>query len=212
MKRIATLVLRESVWFMGIRALAFLAQKDFHKDPGLFTDESREALFRLGAFGFETWTCTVYQMLEGQKKDSASSEVRVFAFSDCPEVITLRSDIYLVADSAFVAFLTDLGFLRRPDLYKVEGSMAQLGDFKIRYGVLSARERGDKVCGIVIDLEYLPAQLLTADFSALFQSVCRLITKEEMKFCIQPPEREKEYSLLHLGRHYSEMIRQIVSP
>jgi hypothetical protein len=190
---------------MGIRALGYFLSSDLATDPTGLMDQFRQALFRLGAFGFENWYCSVFPMCDSSRQKEA--DIRVICFIDSPEMIVSRNGLCLVGDSNFFNLMQDLGFQRRPETFRIEGYMAQLGDFKIRYGIATSKDRTDKTCGVLLDLEYLPVQLLNADFSALFSSIYKMISKDPLRYEFPQKEPGQEYDTLHLGQQYAKVIQ-----
>jgi hypothetical protein len=86
--------------------------------------------------------------------------------------------------------------------------ISQLGDFKIRYGTVM----GTRMEGVLVDIEYLPATLLTADFRMLFQSICRLLlgaAAAEPKLYLPDIEQAAEYSFVYLGRDYMKLVADL---
>jgi hypothetical protein len=202
---------------MAIRCLAYLQPSDLQTDPANFRQQFRESLFRLGAFGFDNWQAWISTF---SKKESPI-EIKLIRFTDTSDVIAFKAQDsaphYLIADGAFAALLRDVGLVEtkdaRPGLvpFSVDGMIAQLGDFKIRYGTVM-RPRME---GVLLDIEYLPATLLTADFRTLFQSVCRLLLGTtttpaiEPKFYLPEIEQGAEYSFVHLGRDYMRLVGEL---
>lgn len=83
--------------------------------------------------------------------------------------------------------------------------MAQLGDFKIRYGVVLTKE---KPVGILFDIEYLPVSKLSVNFKLIFQSVCQMMNLPNINLITPEPDPEKEYSFTILGQDYLKLIKE----
>jgi hypothetical protein len=190
---------------MGIRSVGLIPAKDIPGDPGTFMDQFRENLFRLGAFGFDNWHVTIFT-LSRSDADQKVKEIRLIRFTDTSDVIAVKDNNYLIADGAFESLLTDIGLKLQANPFVTDGIIAQLGDFKIRYGVMKL---ATKVAGIILDVEYLPVRLLSADFSMLFTSVAKLMTNVQVQFDVPPSTSEVEFSLFHLGKQYQHLLTRL---
>ncbi|OHT13904.1 hypothetical protein TRFO_15781 [Tritrichomonas foetus] len=197
---------------MGIRAIGFLKHKDLKLDINTFLNKFREGLFRLGAFGFDSWRCKMENI--SNNNNNSEAEVKLITFGDSSEVIAGYHDKILIADSSFYGILRDVGLTKKTQICRIEGAMAQLGDFKVRYGTVLTKD--SKPSAILFDIEYLPASLLTADFKALFDSVLSMMTESnQVKIdLLLPPiqENEKvEFSFKDLGELYFQVKDQIIA-
>jgi hypothetical protein len=193
---------------MGIRSVGLIAPKDIPGDPGTFMETFREDLFRLGAFGFDNWHVTICG-LSRLDNDPKSKEIKLIRFTDTSDVIAVKDDQFLIADGAFESLLTDIGLKPQANTFATDGVIAQLGDFKIRYGVMKV---GPRMAGIVLDVEYLPIRLLSSDFSMVFESVAQLMTNVPVQFDVPAPATDVEFSLFHLGKQYQNLLVRITAP
>jgi hypothetical protein len=195
---------------MSIRSLGLIAAKDIPGDPGTFMNQFREDLFRLGAFGFDNWRVLISTLsrAEADAKPRDVKEIRLIRFTDTSDVIAVKDDNFLIADGAFESLLTDIGLKVQPNPPAIDGIIAQLGDFKIRYGLMKL---GARMAGIVLDVEYLPVRLLSADFSMLFNSVAKLMTSAPVYFSVPAPAGDTEFSLFHLGKQYQDLLAHVAS-
>lgn len=184
---------------MGIRAVGFLKPGDYGDDASKYLNKFREYLFQLGAFGFETWTCKIFS-----KKQDANL-TRLIQFNDTPDQNILISNILtLVGDANFPSVLSDIGlaFDKKTLIFKIDGSMAQLGDFKVRYGIAIAKE---KQVGILFDIEYLPVTKLSVNPELIFSSVCKTMDLQIKLYTPQSSPTE-EYSFTCLGQDYLKVL------
>ena len=197
---------------MGIRALGFLKPEDYKEGPEKFLAAFRENLFKLGAFGFETWEAKIFSHKKDKNSDSA---IRLLYFNDTPDqniLITHTKEI-LVGDSHFPSLLKNIGFAfdKKPCVFKVNGLMAQLGDFKVRYGIAQAKiQNAEKTVGILFDIEYLPVSKLSVDFNLIFSSVCEMMNLSNISLITPQPEnsedQQQEYSFMILGHDYMQLL------
>jgi hypothetical protein len=74
--------------------------------------------------------------------------------------------------------MQDLGFQKGQETFRIVGSLARLGNFRVRYGIAISKEHADFVCGLVLDVAYLPIELLSADYSRLFTYAYATIWKD----------------------------------
>lgn len=186
---------------MGIRALGFLPIRS-KEQQNEFMIKLKDELFKLGAFGFEEWNAQV------SLYHREGTEMKLIKFGDSNETIVVKDDLFLTADSVFQTLLPDLR-LTKNVFAEMIGRMAQLGDFKIRYGSIARENK--QTCGIILDIEYLPTQLLSGDFTMLFQSVVGLMTKEYVKLYTPEVDEDSEargetYSFVHLGKEYMKLL------
>lgn len=193
---------------MGIRAIGFLSIKDMKTDISTFLNKFREGLFTLGSFGFDTWRCQMEKYMTNNSNSISSGsvdpEVKLIKFSDTNEVIIGYSNGILISDKSFNGFLHDVGLSKKMQICRIEGSMAQLGDFKIRYGAVYIQAQ----VGILFDIEYLPVNLLTADFRPLFDSVMNMMTESnqaQIELILPFEEQNVEFSFKHLGELYFQI-------
>jgi hypothetical protein len=191
----------------GIRSVGLISGKDIPGDPGTFMEQFREDLFRLGAFGFDNWHVTICS-LSRPEPELKLKEIKLIRFTDTSDVIAVKDDQYLIADGAFESVLTDIGLKLQANTAVIDGIIAQLGDFKIRYGLMKL---GPKMAGIILDVEYLPVRLLSADFSLLFDSVAQLMTTVPVQFDIPSPAPGSEFSLFHLGKQYQNLFTRVTA-
>ena len=193
---------------MGIRAVGFLPNVKDNKEHNQILSKFREDLFRLGAFGFDSWRCKITSF---SPNGNAQPSVDIISFSDSSDVISVYDkDKILIMDSSFQGLLKDVGLPKPSLICRVEGAMAQLGDFKVRYGTTFSK---DKPTGIIFDIEYLPVVLLTDDFQPLFDSVFAMMSESNqinVKLKLPPPRKNDEYTLKDLGILYNEIKSQIV--
>lgn len=200
---------------MGIRAIGFLSIKDMKTDIITFLNKFREGLFTLGSFGFDTWHCHMEKYMKNSagNSNSADPEVRIIKFSDTNEVIVGYANGILISDKSFNGFLHDVGLSReKMPICSIEGSMAQLGDFKVRYGAV---DYSQTQAGILFDIEYLPVNLLTADFKPLFDSVISMMTESsqaQIELILPPEEPNAEFSFKHLGELYFQIKERFITP
>ena len=191
---------------MGIRALGFLKNSD--DEHNSFLQTFRENLFKLGAFGFETWLAKIYSYRKDKSPDSA---VRLLFFNDTPDQnILISRDSIIVGDSHFPNLLKNIGlvFDKKSYVFRVEGYMAQLGDFKVRYGTATARiQNTEKTIGILLDIEYLPVSKLSVDFDLIFKSVCEMMNLPKIDLITPNPDPEQEFSFTILGQNYMKLIQ-----
>ena len=186
---------------MGIRTVGLILPGDdgYGIDTASFLHKLQQDLYKLGAFGFEDWNAEVYF----EKKESIES---IIIFNDTPnQIIAIHDDNILVGDSSFLPLLKDIGvsISSIPLRFNIKGKMAQLGDFKIRYGVVSGK--GDRK--ILVDIEYLPSVLLSISYEKLFESVCNLLNiKISLLFPPIIPEPPTKFSFAHLGRLYIQLL------
>ena len=189
---------------MGIRALGFLPLKPTDDQTSLMQGLKTE-LTRLGAFGFEQWQCAIKSLIPGKDR-SGDRDVKLITLSDTESMIAIHGDVCLTGDQAFHQQLTQSFGLRDSGRSVViqGGYMAQLGDFKIRYGLISLNKQNR----IVFDIEYLPVQLLSSDFSMLFTSVLKMMTQREIK--LYPPKVApgETYSFASLGIEYLRLVEE----
>lgn len=199
---------------MGIRAIGFLSIKDMKTDISTFLNKFREGLFTLGSFGFDTWRCQMEKYMTTNSNSisggSVDPEVKLIKFSDTNEVIVGYSNGILISDKSFNGFLHDVGLSKKMQICRIEGSMAQLGDFKVRYGAVYIQAQ----VGILFDIEYLPVNLLTADFRPLFDSVMNMMTESnqaQIELILPPEEQNAEFSFKHLGELYFQIKERFVA-
>lgn len=199
---------------MGIRAIGFLSIKDMKTDISTFLNKFREGLFTLGSFGFDTWRCQMEKYMTNNSNSisggSVDPEVKLIKFSDTNEVIVGYSNGILISDKSFNGFLHDVGLSKKMQICRIEGSMAQLGDFKVRYGAVYIQAQ----VGILFDIEYLPVNLLTADFRPLFDSVMNMMTESnqaQIELILPPEEQNAEFSFKHLGELYFQIKERFVA-
>lgn len=203
---------------MGIRAIGFLSVKDMKTDISAFLIKFREGLFTLGSFGFDTWFCRMEKNVSNNSNNnnglqaSTDAEVRLISFSDTDEVIVGYSNGILISDKSFNGFLNDVGLSKKTLICRIEGAMAQLGDFKVRYGTVFCQ--ASTAAGILFDIEYLPVNLLTADFKPLFDSVINMMTESnqaQIELILPPEEPDAEFSFKHLGELYFQIKERFVT-
>lgn len=185
---------------MGIRAIGFQTLNEIKGDPAAYINSFKEALIDKGAFGYENWRCRI--------QHATDLDVRIISFTDSPnEMIVVKDPILLVTEASFSNILRDIGLNKKTNPYKIEGGMIQLGDFKIRYGIATAKE---KPYGVLFDIEYLPTILLSVDYTALFASVCNIM-KLTINLSVPAVEGSgAKYSYTHLGQHYLKIIKEFL--
>ncbi|KAK8842663.1 hypothetical protein M9Y10_025523 [Tritrichomonas musculus] len=196
---------------MGIRAIGFLPIKD----TSTFLNKFREGLFTLGSFGFDTWICQMDKYTSNNSNNNNNNspidaEVKLITFSDTNEVIVGYANGILISDSSINGFLHDVGLLKKMRICRIEGAMAQLGDFKVRYGTVHSQS----AVGILFDIEYLPASLLTANFKPLFDSVINMMiesSQAQIELILPPEEPNTEFTFNHLGQLYFKIKDSFVS-
>ena len=190
---------------MGLRALGFLPFKT-PEDQIQLRENLKQALTVRGAFGFEPWTCTVLSLAPAKDRSGERGEVKLITLSDSNYVIAIHGDILITADLSADQLRQTFGLVpgRVPN-HVIQGQMAQLGDFKIRYGTIMIKE---KAKGIIFDIEYLPVQLLSADFTQLFSSVVKMLTDQEVKLYTPPVMPGETYSFTSLGSDYMKVIEE----
>lgn len=184
---------------MGIRAVGFLKPSEYGDDASKYLNKFREHLFQLGAFGFETWTCKIYS-----RKAQTDSILRLISFNDTPDQnILITKSTTLVGDANFQSVLKDIGLpFDKTLIFKIDGSMAQLGDFKVRYGVSIVKE---KQVGILFDIEYLPVTKLSVNSDLIFSSVCKTMDLQAKLYTPQNSE-SNEYNFSCLGQNYIRIL------
>jgi hypothetical protein len=183
----------------GIRAVGYIPHKELNNDQPGYINHLKDDLLHLGAFGFETWFCRVFPF----------SEVKFIAFSDTDMTITARGEGCLVTDKAFEEMLRELiGSNHKPVEFKVDGMVAQLGDFKVRYGSISWKDRH---AGVLLDIEYMPIQSLSVDFPLLFRSVLKLMTSVNVKLFPLVSGGRTEFDFMHLGAQYMELMKEVIA-
>jgi len=186
---------------MGIRALVFVKSNEYKNDPIVYLNKLKDELFRLGAFGFESWHCRV---TSAKKDNSNDIVVNMFQFMDNPECnAVLSKKETIIGDSAFLKNIGSIGFTKKNLLVKIEGSMAQIGDFKVRYGITSFK---DKQIGILIDLEYLPITSMSVDFKLIFNGFLSLIGNKSDLVYTQS-QNDAEYKFIHLISTYQQVFK-----
>mgnify|MGYP001090870403 CR=1 FL=1 len=194
---------------MGIRAVGFLKAKDMKTDVNTFLNNFREGLFSLGSFGFDNWRCRIDKFVSNNPNNSNNNSglidaiVKLITFSDTNEVIVENSNEILISDSSFTGFLHNVGLSKKIQICRIEGSMAQLGDFKVRYGAVY----NQSFTGILFDIEYLPVNLLTSNFKPLFDSVISMMSESNQTpiELLLPEEPNVEFSFKHLGQLYFQI-------
>ena len=191
---------------MGIRTIGIIPPGDdgYGNDTTSFLHKLQQNLLKLGAFGFENWNAEI----KYEKTDSSLSAI--ISFNDVMNKIVIHNDNILVGDSSFLPLLKDIG-LSLPSIpvkLNIDGKMAQLGDFKIRYGV--ALGKGERKVGILIDIEYLPSVLLSISYEKLFESICDLM-HIKVSLLLPPviPEPPTTFSFAHLGKLYIQLLFDI---
>jgi hypothetical protein len=124
--------------------------------------------------------------------------IRAMTFIDSTERIAFSKWICVLGDGHFCNLMQSLGFEKRPETFRIVGSMVTLGDFRVRDGIAISKEHADKVCGLVLDVAYLPIELLSADYSKLFTSRYTKIWKDRPRFEFPQKEQGQKYDTLHL--------------
>ena len=128
----------------------------------------------------------------------------MFQFMDNPECnAVLSKKETIIGDSAFLKNIGSIGFTKKNLLVKIEGSMAQIGDFKVRYGITSFK---DKQIGILIDLEYLPITSMGVDFKLIFNGFLSLIGNKSDLVYTQS-QNDAEYKFIHLISTYQQVFK-----
>jgi hypothetical protein len=187
----------------GIRAVGYISNRDLNNDQPGYINRLKDDLLRLGAFGFENWWCRVYPFAPKE----GGTDIRFVTFSDTDVTVTVRGEGFLVTDKAFEEMLRELaGSNHKPIQFKVDGMVAQLGDFKVRYGAISWKDRQS---GVLLDIEYMPVQILSVDFSLLFKSVIRLMTNVNVKLFPQAAESRMEFDFVNLGGQYVQLMTEV---
>lgn len=205
---------------MGIRAICFLPSRNMNDDNILdisqYLSTFREGLFKLGAFGFDKWVCSFERIVGNTQNAADSSEINIIYFNDANEVIVgFNDNQILIGDSSFPSIFPELGMNKKMPIFRVDGDMAQLGDFKIRYGTMynPSKEKQEKQYGILFDIEYLPVHKLNTDYKPLFDSVLALLTEKTDHHPPQlflAPKAQEEFTFQHLGYLYFQ-IRQFAN-
>ena len=188
---------------MGIRGLGFKKIEDNKNDYHIFLNKIKEDLFKLGAFGFENWNCEIKSM----KKETTNSSDSLFVihFSDTPEekIAILKSDLF-VGDHRFPNILKTLGFSKISIPYIIKGYIAQLGDFKVRYGPVYLNN--NKIIGILFDLEYLPIIDLINDSDLILNSFFKLLKIDINLIFPQKNDQINKFDLTKLGECYLKLF------
>lgn len=188
---------------MGIRALGFFRIENDTSLADSFLNEFKESLSLLGAFGFEEWKmeCNSFRA----EKDAFYG----LSFNDAPDknvFITPKHSV-IVGDSSLKKLFKESNFMSDQKqrvhsvIFKViHGQMAQLGDFKVRYGCILFKEN---ISGILFDIEYLPISKLSCDFTALFTSILEMMKiKDRLQLMIPKEQENSIYTYKHLGNDY----------
>lgn len=189
---------------MGIRGISFINFKENNNQITSFLNQFRENIFQLGGFGFDNWHLQVTNITSPKSEKS----IRLITFSDTNDIISINENVIVAADSTFLDVLNDLGYSREQYLYKIEGALAYLGDFVVRYGTFYDK---DKQIGVVIEVEYLPIVYITSEFQYLFNSFMKLLTQENLKYYYPTEENGKEFSLKSIGKIYSVFFNDIIN-
>lgn len=188
---------------MGIRGICFLNLKENNSEITSFLNQLRENIFQLGGYGFDNWLLHVKNISSPKTEKS----LRLISFSDTNDLISINGNVIVTSDGSFLDLLKDLGFSREQYPFKIEGELAYLEDFAVRYGTLYDKE---KQLGVVIDVEYLPITYYSEEFHDLFNSFVNLLTQENMTFYYPVEEKDSEYSLKSLGKIYKNFFDDIL--